>query len=278
MKIGIVTDSTCDLPQHIVSELGIQVVPLYINIGDRGYLDGVELSREEFYLNLGSYSSHPSTGTPGANAFINAYESLMDRGVNEILSIHISEALSNTINIARTAAREFSKIPVSVVDSQQLSMGTGFQVELAARMAKAGEPVERILESIQDLMSRTFTAAALSTLEYLKRSGRMSRFMTAIGSLLELKPILTMWQGKPRSVPVRTENKSQEKLLDMFISRLPVEKFAMLHSNALDKARGFRDSIIDHIPEGQDYIGIITPAIGSHIGDGVVGFSIVMRK
>ncbi len=278
MKIGIVSDSTCDLPQNVITDLGIRIVPLYINIGDQGFLDGVELSREEFYNNLEGYSSHPTTGTPGAHAFIKAYESLAQQGFDQILSIHISEALSNTVNVARSAAREFSSIPVKVIDSQQLSMGTGFQVELAARMAEASEPLENILESIRDLMLRTYTAASLSTLEFLKRSGRMSRFMATIGSLLHLKPILTMWHGKPHSEPVRTETKAKHRLLEMFLERIPVDRFALLHSNALDKARDFRDSIVEHLPEGEDYIGIINPAIGSHIGDGVIGYSIVMKK
>ena len=110
MSIAIVTDSTCDLPQHIIHELGIQVIPLFINIGDRGYLDGVDITRKDFYINLPDYTAHPTTGTPGVDAFKNAYQTLADQGFTEILSIHISEKLSATVNVARNAAQEFQRI------------------------------------------------------------------------------------------------------------------------------------------------------------------------
>ncbi|MFM8875126.1 MAG: DegV family protein, partial [Anaerolineae bacterium] len=135
MPLAIVTDSTCDLPQHIVHELGIRVIPLFINIGDKGYLDGVDITRKDFYTNLPGYTAHPTTGTPGVDAFKNVYQTLADQGFTEILSIHISEKLSATVNVARNAAQEFKQIPVTVRDAGQLSLGTGLQVEHAARMA-----------------------------------------------------------------------------------------------------------------------------------------------
>ncbi|HAX70930.1 MAG TPA: DegV family protein, partial [Anaerolineae bacterium] len=111
MSIAIVTDSTCDLPPHVIQELKITVVPLYINIGDKGYLDGVDITRKDFYTNLPGYSVHPTTGTPGVDAFKNAYQTLAEKGCTEILSIHISEKLSATVNIARNASQEFKQIP-----------------------------------------------------------------------------------------------------------------------------------------------------------------------
>ncbi len=93
MSIAIVTDSTCDLPQHVIHELGIKVIPLFINIGDKGYLDGVDITRKDFYTNLPGYTVHPTTGTPGGDTFKAAYQTLADKGCTEILSIHISEKL-----------------------------------------------------------------------------------------------------------------------------------------------------------------------------------------
>lgn len=105
MSIAIVSDSTCDLPEQVIRELNIQVIPLFINIGDRGYLDGVNITRKDFYTNLPGYSVHPTTGTPGMDAFKDAYRSLAEKGYTEILSIHISEKLSATVNVARKAAQ-----------------------------------------------------------------------------------------------------------------------------------------------------------------------------
>ena len=198
MSLRIVTDSTCDLPPDVIDELDISVVPLFINIGDKGFLDGIEISRTEFYSKLAGYLSHPTTGTPGIDTFINTFDRLTADGADQILSIHISESLSATVNVAQTAAKDFQKIPVTVLDSGQLSIGTGFQVELAAKMAKMGRSLEEIIQALKDLRSRTFVTAGLDTLEFLRRSGRMNRFMTGIGSLLQLKPIFNHEKWKTR--------------------------------------------------------------------------------
>ena len=153
MTIKIVTDSTCDLPENVIQELGITVVPLFINLFDKGYLDGVEITRQDFYTNLPDYKVHPTTGIPGLNAFTQAYEALSSNGASEILSIHISESLSGTVGVAQTAAREFDQIPVTVRDSGQLSLGTGFQVETAARMANEGKSMAEIQAVLDDMMS-----------------------------------------------------------------------------------------------------------------------------
>jgi len=182
MSIKIVTDSTCDLPQDVIKKLDITVVPLYINIGDKGYLDGIDIKRKDFYTNLPNYEVHPTTATPSIETFKSIYKKLAKKGADERLSILISESLSATVKIAESAAQEFKDIPLTVRDSQQLSMGTGFQVELAAKMAKAGKSMKAIIKAADDLMSRTFVAAGLDTLEFLRRSGRMNVFLTTIGS------------------------------------------------------------------------------------------------
>ena len=278
MTIKIVTDSTCDLPQDVIRDLDITVVPLYINIGDQGFLDGVDISRKEFYINLPGYPSHPTTSTPGPGAFIRAFDDLADRKVDEILSIHISEELSATVNVARIVALEYQRIPVTIRDSGQLSLGTGFQVELAAKMAKKGKSIQEILAALDDLKARTFVAAGLDTLEFLRRSGRMNRFMTGIGSLLQLKPILTMKNDLPGSERVRTIIRAEQRMLELLEEHLPIERFALLHTNAQNKAQKFLQKISHLIPKGKVYSMDITPVIGVHIGPGAVGFASVSKK
>lgn len=129
MAVRIVTDSTCDLPAEIITRNGISVIPLYINVGDQGFLDGIDMKRDEFYTRLPSFSTHPTTAVPSPQKFRAVYDSLADEGASEILSIHISVSLSATVDVARTAAQEISSTPVTVFDSQQLSLGTGFLVE-----------------------------------------------------------------------------------------------------------------------------------------------------
>lgn len=278
MTIRIVTDSTCDLPSGVIDELGIKVVPLYINIGDKGYLDGVEISRQQFYTSLPDYKIHPTTGTPGTETFLQTFDALAEEGAAEILSIHISESLSATVQVARTAAKQYNRIPVTVRDGGQLSLGTGFQVETAAKMAQEGKSMDEILSALEDLGERTFVTAALDTLEYLRRSGRMNRVLVGIGSLLQLKPILTMREGEAGSERVRTAAKAEARLVELLKENLPIEKFALLHTNAAEKAEAFRARIADLLPEGAVYSMDITPVIGAHIGPGAVGYAIVSEK
>lgn len=277
MTIKIVTDSTCDLPEAIIEELGITVIPLYINIGDEGFLDGIDISRQEFYSNLAGYPVHPTTGTPGTAAFFKVFDDLVHQGAEEIISIHISESLSATVDVARTAAKEYQKVPVTVRDSGQLSTGTGFQAELAAKMANEGKSVEEILVALDSLRSRTFVTAGLETLEFLRRSGRMNRFMTGIGSLIQLKPILTMKDGKPGSDRVRTSIRAEKRLISLLEENLPIEKFALVHSNANKKAEEFKAKIEKYLPDGEIFSMDITPVIGAHLGPGAVGFAVVKK-
>jgi len=174
MTIKIVTDSTCDLPKNVIEALGITVVPLFINLFDKGYLDGVEITRQDFYTNLPNYSVHPTTSIPGLNAFTQVYKELASKGAKEILSIHISESLSGTVGVAQTAAREYDQIPVTVRDSGQLSLGTGFQVETAARMANEGKSIDEIL-AVGD---QSFQDKCIERLHRLNRAGTTIVFVS----------------------------------------------------------------------------------------------------
>jgi DegV family protein with EDD domain len=278
MTIKIVADSTCDLPQQVIKAFDITIVPMFINIGERGYLDGIDISREDFYSNLPDYKIHPTTGTPGVKAFTDVFASLTAGGADEILTIHISKSLSAVCGVAEAAAREFTAIPVTVRDSGQLSLGIGFQVELAARMAKAGKNMQKIIAALDDLKRRTFVAAGLDTLEYLRRSGRMNIFLAGIGSLLQLKPILTMRNGLPASEKVRTSQKAGDRLIAMLAENLPVERFAFVHTHAAIKVDAFKLRIGNLIPKKDELLSVdITPVIGVHLGPGAVGFALVSK-
>jgi DegV family protein with EDD domain len=278
MTIRIATDSTCDLPPEVIDELKIAVVPLYINIGDKGYLDGVDISRKSFYTNLPNYPTHPTTGVPGQEAFIRAYEELAADGATEIVSIHISKVLSGMIDVAKSAADSFHKAAVTAIDGGQLSMGTGFQVETAARMALEGKSMAEILAKLEDMASRLFVTARLDTLEFLRRSGRMNGTITGIGSLLRLKPLLKMANGVSASEMVRTTKKAEERLVQLLKERLPIERFALLHTNAAERAEAFRTRIAEWIPKEQIYSMDITPVIGAHLGPGAVGYAILSKN
>lgn len=278
MTIRIVTDSTCDLPPEVIEENNITVVPLYINIGDEGYMDGVEMTRKEFYTGLPTYKPFPTTATPGADVFQKIYHRLAEEGATQILSIHISIKLSATLDVARLAAREIRRIPVTVFDSRQLSLGTGFIVEAAARAARLGQPLKDILTHLEQLISRTHVIASLDTLEFLRRSGRMNGAVAGIGSLLQLKPILKMFNGLPTSEKVRTQEKADQRVLDLLRSLVPLERVALVHTNAREKAERLLAKAQDILPGGDIWSMDITPVIGAHIGPGAVGFAAISKS
>jgi DegV family protein with EDD domain len=278
MTIRIVTDSASDLPAAALAQFGITVVPLYVNFGTRGYRDGVDLSRQEFYARLPEYDPPPTTGVPGPEVFIQAYERLAAEGATEILSLHISESLSSMVEVARVAAQRTGAIPVTVLDSRQLSMGQGFLAITAARAAAAGQSMGKILALMEDQVARTHTAAALDTLEFLRRSGRMSGVVARVGNLLQIKPILKMYAGHPTVERVRTRRLSVERLVKMIEQYAPLEQVAFLHANVPERAEELRRRVQHLLPAGEIPVGVITPVLGAHIGPGVTGFSLVAAR
>jgi DegV family protein with EDD domain len=279
MSVKIVTDSTCDLPQEIANQYGITVVPLYVNIGTQSYQDGVELSRREFYERLPDCQTPPTTSAPGPEQFRQVYEGLAADGATEILSIHISISLSTILNSARLAAQEIETAPVTVFDSTQLSLGTGFLVLKAAQAAAAGHSAAEIVAMLEEQASRTYVFAALDTLEFLRRSGRVNGFQSGVGNLLNIKPLLKMHGGEPASERVRTRKRALQRVIDLVNDLGPVEQLALVHTNAPEEAEGLRQQARHLFPEGQVPLSVdVTPVIGAHIGPGAVGFACVAAR
>lgn len=278
MSIKIVTDSTCDLPESVVVEHGITVIPAYINVGDQSYLDGVELSRQEFYERLPDYETLPTTSAPGLGKFVQVYGQLAAEGATEVLSIHISASLSAIVNVARSAAESTGAVPVTVLDSRQLSLGTGFLVETAAKAAAEGRSMDEIIGLLEEQILRTHVFAALDTLEFLRRSGRMSRVMAGLGSMLQIKPLLKMYDGNPTAERVRTRKRASERLVSLLNDLVPLERVALVHTHAPDGAEDLWRRVQHLLPQGEIPSVDITPVIGAHIGPGAVGFACVTAR
>lgn len=279
MTIKIVTDSTCDLPEQLVTEFDITVVPLYINVGDESYLDGIDITREQFYSRLPTFNPHPTTATPGIDMFLNAYDTLVTKGATEILSIHVSISLSGTVDVAHAAAAAFKTIPVTVFDSQQLSLGTGFLVLAAAKAARQGMSIPEITGLLRELTSRTYVIAALDTLEYLKRSGRMNGAIANFGNLLNIKPILKMHEGEATAERVRTRKRALNHIVEFVRNLGPLEQIALVHTNAPQEATYLYQNSKDLFSGSETPLSVnVTPVLGANIGPGVVGFSCIAAR
>jgi len=279
MTIRILTDSTCDVPPDVAENLGIKVVPVYINISGQSYLDGVDLSRREFFINLPDYDSFPTTAAPASGTFTAAYQELVTEGATEIISLHIAANLSNTFNAARLGAEDVQGADVSLWDTKQITMGSGLQVIAAAEAAAAGSSVPEILAMLQEKRSKTRIYAILDTLEFLRRSGRVSWTQFGLGTLLRIKPVLEVYESDViMNERVRTFKRASRRLLELVESKQPFESIAVLHANNLEAAKQLQRQMADLFPADQEVIFMeITPAIGSHIGPGAVGFAFISK-
>ena len=278
MTVRVITDSTCDLPASVLSNLDIKVLPLYIHADGQDYLDGIDLTREQFYERLPEFKDHPRTAVPSMIKFRSLYDSLADEGATEVLSIHISSTLSAITDVARSAAKETMSVPVTVFDSRQLSLGMGFLVQTAAELAKAGHTVKEILEKLEDQLKRTYVSAALDTLKFLRRSGRMNGVVSTIGELLDLKPILKMYDGVSGIEKVRTQKNAIKRLTEMIKSHGPFEKLALLYSGSVNNVQQLMAEIRDILPDTETWVEIINPVLGAHLGPGVFGFACVSKQ
>ncbi len=278
MAIRIVTDSTCDLPSELIEKHHITVIPMYIHVGEQSFRDGIELSRQEFYQRLPEFQPAPTTAAPGPEVFRQVYEQLAAEGATEILSIHVSVKLSAVCTIAARAAAETKVIPVTTFDSRQLSLGTGFQVLAAAQAAESGSSMSEILSMLENLIPRIRVFAALDSLEFLRRSGRMNFVISFLGTLLQVKPFMKMYNGEPSAERIRTRDRAVNRLIELLQEAGPLEKVALLHSNADARARALLAIVQPMLPDADVMIEEINPAIGSHIGPGVIGFAVISKK
>jgi len=271
MKIGFVTDSTSDIPASLAGQYGIEIVPVLVNLNGRSYLDGVEISREEFYSRLPGMRHLPTTSSPSVGSFQQRYEKLFKAGADSILSIHPPNGLSGIYNAARLAAQEFGQ-RVSVIDSGQLSLGLGYQVTLAAEAAAKGAMHEELLSLVEDLRQRVRLTALLETIAYVRRSGRVSWVNAMIGSALRLQPLVGLRLGiVQRFGQARTRLQGIERLVEILNSWGQLERLAVLHTNAEAAASQLLERVKSKVAIPPMLVNVTT-VIGTHVGPNGLGF------
>jgi DegV family protein with EDD domain len=276
MKVAIVTDSTADIPAELVGSNHIEIVPNLIVMDGKSLIDNEEISRSEFYERLPQMKSLPTTATASSGAYQNLYEKLFKQGFEAVLSIHASQLLSGIFNAASGAAQSFGD-RVHVIDSGQVTMSLGWQVLAAAEAAARCLPLEDILKQVADVHRRVRLIAMLDTLEYVKRSGRVSWARASLGGLLQIKPFIELREGHVlRMGEARTRQKALERLLDMLHALGPLERLAVLHTNAEMDAR----NLLTRVKQKTDYQPLVinaTPIIGTHVGPNCLGFAVVVQ-
>lgn len=282
MKLGILTDSTSDLPKYLIEQYELEVVPSILILDGKEYADGIGISREDFYKRLPSLHTPPTTAAPSIGDFSARYESLLTRGCDHILSIHAAGTLTTIINSALQAAQEFPE-KVTVIDSLSMSLGLGFQVIAAAEAAAeaAGVELEAALDAVESTRRRLRLFAALDTMENMRRSGRVPAVVTMLGSLLHIKPLIEIANGEVKAHgAVRTTKQANERMLTLLLHEGPLERLAILHTGAEPRAREFLNTLMQKASQSvpRDILMVnVTTVIGTHVGPNGLGFAAVRK-
>lgn len=270
-RVKIVTDSTSDLPPALVKEWDITVVPLSIHFGSETYLDGVNLSEEQFFARLAASPVLPTTSPPSVKTFQDVYAKL-SQTTDAILAVHISSKLSATY-AAAVAAREAltNRCRIVIVDSTLTSMALGFMALNAAKSAAAGESLDDIAEQVRGMIPQTHILFFVDTLDYLQKGGRIGKAQALMSNVLNVKPLLRLEDGEIQPVErLRTRAKALERLYE-FVADFPkIEELAILYSTTPNEANTLAKRIDAVFSRQRIQVLPYGPVLGVHVGPGAM--------
>lgn len=274
--VAVVTDSAADLSLELAEGRDLRVVPMSVAFGSDVRISGVTISDEEFYARLGTAQALPTTSQPAPPWFEEAYADAADAGADAIVSIHVSGALSGTVGLARRVA-DSAALPVEVVDSRQVSGGQALMVLAAQRAAAAGGGVPDVLRAAHRVRDDLESLVVVDTLDYLKKGGRVSGLQALVGSVLRVKPVLGVRDGRVEVVErTRTWSRARDRLVEHAVDHLrgrPAHA-VVTHALAPDRAA----DLLDHLDERAEISDSLTmrigPIIGTHTGPGAVALAV----
>jgi DegV family protein with EDD domain len=276
MKLGIVTDSTCDLTSQELSQLGIERVPLYVNFKGGMHKDWLEINPKDIIEGVAGGAAMPSTSQPSPQDFENAYKKVIAAGADTILCITISSGLSGTFQSANVAKANVS-VPVTVFDSRAASIGLGDMVKKAALMRDGGASLEQIVKALEHIRDTNFVLFTVDTLDFLQKNGRIGRAQALLGGLLNVKPLLSVKEGKVEPVGrARGTKKAIKELVDQIqtyrqnnTGELVISFIHVQDPTAADTLRqAVKEAGITFKDTGTYEIGAV---IATHVGPGTFG-------
>ena len=275
MTIKIVTDSTADLPVKLAEELGIAVVPVYIRFGEPVYRDRVDISEDEFYQRLLNDPIHTNTTQPSPQDFADVYEKL-SKDADGIVSIHLTSKLSGTYNSAVQGKKMVkNKCPIEVIDTQTLTIAFGLMVIRASTMAKDGKSFREIVDEVNMMIPNVHLLILFDTLKYLIKGGRIGKAKGLIGSILNVKPMLTMKDGElVPSSQVRTHSKGIDRLVGFTKNATHIQDLAVLYSTTPDEAQALVERISPIFPKERTLLARLGPGLGAHGGPGILAVAL----
>lgn len=270
---AVVTDSTADLPAGWASEYDIRVVPLRVHFGQESFRDGVDLTSDGFFRRLEGAQRLPTTSAPSPGDFAALYQELSTT-CRECISIHLGSSISATVDSARLGAHGVDGFRVEVVDSRNLTMPMAF----LCRMAAMAPDLDTALDLVRGRLDRLKVLALLDTLRYIEMGGRVSRAQAMVGGLLDVKPILSLVDGRISPVErVRTRSRAIPRLFDLLVRDAPLEMVGVVHAQAAEEAAELAERVRAEFPGVEVTMGQIGAVLGTHTGPRALGFGYIRR-
>jgi DegV family protein with EDD domain len=278
--VAVVTDSASDLTPTQAAAGHVSLVPLLAYFGEKEYRAGVDMSAEDFWTELTRPGApFPRTAAASPGTFHETFEKLFADGADEIVFVSVGSKLSATIKSAQVAAEMLAGKPIHIVDTETASLGQGLLALTAGAMAAVGASAAEIVDNIERRRAGVLLYIVLDTLEYLKRGGRISGAQAAIGSVLAVKPIITIRHGLVETTDrPRTRAKARARLLELFDGVKQPERVAILDCRA-PEVDSFADDLAEQLkfPREEMTVNLVGPSVGPHVGPGAYGAVVLPR-
>ena len=279
MTVKVVTDSTSDIPAELVQELGITVVSTYVVFGNKSYRDRIDITEDELYEKLVHDTVHPTTSIPSPQDFADVYSRLANE-TDEIISIHVTSRESGVYNSALLGKELVGKkCRIEVVDSQLVAMACGMLVIAAAKAARAGANLEQVADVVHKAIPQIHLMIILDTLKYVVRGGRLAKPYGLLGTVLKVRPLLTLREGKLTLTGVsRTRAKAIQGLYDFVMDFPQVSEIVVSYATDREDAESLAARLKAQFPDVPFYMTRIGPVLGTHAGPGAMGVAVRTKE
>jgi DegV family protein with EDD domain len=276
-NIRFIADSTCDIPPELIKKWNIGIVPAFVNYGNKSYADdGIELDRVVYYNQMPSMTAQPTTSAPPPALVEKIVQDTLE-GADHLVMLSVPAVFSGIYNAFRLGASELPPDRVTIIDSGTMTLGLGYQTLIGAEVAAETGDLAKVLAAIQAVRACQHVYAVPETMEYLRRSGRLSWAAASVGALLQIKPIISATESEVKAIArVRTFSKAVDKLIELVHEDAPLDRLAVLHVNNPDGAREIKERLGSIAPV-DTFVVNITPVIGTHIGPGALGVATVKQ-
>jgi DegV family protein with EDD domain len=274
-KIALITDSTCDIPQELIDQYDIIILPQIVIWGEETLRDRVEITPKEFYRRLETDEQLPSTTQPSPGDFQDIYQQAIDQGAEEIVILTVSSEMSGTYELAKQVGDQM-EVPVHVIDSKGPTMSLGWQVLAAARARERGADAEEMIAAAEQVRKNLVQIVLLDSLKFLQRGGRIGNATRLIGSVLRIKPLVEINHQKgvvEEAGKARTRKRAIEQMINRFFEQIgSIEKLhiAVLHGDALEEAKTIAERIREEYNPVELLINITGPVLGVNTGPGAL--------